>query len=480
MRQALLAAATSLALTAGAAEADRGIILSLMPLHLLEIDSTPATAAVGQGTRVTQAKGSTRAFDFDLAGLSLVERDGRYHVGFDRLTVRERAGRGRAFQTSGKLVLHRLPGTARDPSLLCRYADLLISADLGETILDWSGQADLDRQSRLQQVRVGNLTIRQNLDGEACSFDGTVSLSDLLAQLSNGHRHTSDMLQVTGAFPVSTQSAAVGGISHATLDVSGFASTPRTEVPLIGIESGSLRFEMASQRTAPFLYLFGNYLQDGTPTNGSLAGAEMWNALLASQAKSSAHLDGLRLFLPGILASHLVANFSQAGLTYAMADVNVEFVQAQNDMELLIDLLINGLFHGEIVAKGSSRKLDITDLIDIRDHKSLLIEQELYVLNEVGINYQDHGMDAASNQLFGLPLGRLIERITGSTAQDGAGAGFFANISYAFRVAASGAPLSLSLKTGLEGGLPLPSPLPLILLAAQRNAFNMRMNVMSD
>lgn len=480
MRRLCALALLVLCATGDQAEADQGIVLSLMPLHLLEIQSSEPVPAVGLGTRIADVRASSQGFDFHVKGLSLLERDGRYHVAFDRLTVRETGGRGRALQTSGQVVLAQLPGVIRDPSLLCRYADLLVSADLGETILDWSGQSDFDRASRLQQVRLESLVVRQELASRPCSFDGTLSASGLLTQLSTGHRHSASAVQASGSLPLSLEAAALGGSSRINIDLSNFASTPRTEVPLIGIEKAGFRVEMLSQRMVPFVYLISNYLQSDQPVNGGQIRGEMWNAFVASQMKVGASLDGLRLFLPGILPPSLVANFSRAGLTYAMARMNVELVQSQSKMDVLLDLFINGLFHGEIVANGTTKAVSIGELADLRDAKLLFNSVDVYGVNMIDINYQDQGLDAVMARVFGLPLGRLIEKATGFASAQAPGAGFLSNLSYAFRAAAAGQPLKMTFTTALEGGLPITAPPRLIMLAAQENAFDLKTVVMSD
>lgn len=440
------------------AKADRNVVLSLLPLKFITIETTQMLIPQQNRIALARVKASTQLLDIDVDGLQIDQIDEGYDISFNRLTIRERENNGQAFQTSGTVRLNTLPGSINHESLTCRYADSIISAELGETVYDMSGaEFEASRSTaNPSQMRFEALSLSQKDAKRGCTFDGFISGSGTSLDTHHGTSITADMFRLEASAPLGLKIASEGGETSLSIRIDALDAHLPAQVPLLSMAGFNMSLSMASPRSAGILYLIESYLGRKEDPAMDLILAEMWNAYALTNADIAADFREVNMFLPSISPKAFAAPYGRGALSYVMGSGNIAMSSRFPEMTVNSRIGFNGLFDLNSNMSGKIRTVARSDLTHLSEGSLSLSDLTLFSFEAVDMSYSDLGLDSNFKEIFGLPIGRFIEEITGHAGSSASDAGFFSRLSFIMRYVLETDTVAMRIATRLQDGLHLP------------------------
>ncbi len=446
MRRTLMVLASTSALAATSpAGASEEILRALLPVPGLQIVAMDPPEQDGGQLWITNVAASLPGSSISIGEVRIQPSPGRIEVGLDRLLWRSDSSDGLDIVTGGTLVFTGLPAATGHADALCALAGSLKEARLGRTVVEWGEGRNAAARAGARRSQIASLRLSAEPDPEVCAFNGRIDLGEAVAMLPGMSRIETRGIGLTADVPLDLEAARnAAGSARLSIGVEGLERVSGGEVPSFGAARLTLDMQAPAQRTAGVVFLLRAMASAAAAQPVEQRVMEAWNAIHLLSPQAALRAESMRLFLPGIVPTGLVANFRRAGLSNARGDLSLELSMANDRAALRGSTSLTGVFDLSLAAAAATSRIPPEVMREIlADPHATAWRTSVLHLDQAQIDYLDTGMERVVGDLFGVPAGRLVEEIRDLARRDGAADPFFDRITeglaYFLRLAAGGA-----------------------------------------
>lgn len=392
-------------------------IASFIPLRGLSVASADIHLVSPEEVRAQRIFARWEEGSIFLERFHVRQEDGIIHLDLEGLRLTRPDVQNILLSFSGSFSFTRIPRLTAHADWVCRLAQITQRAHIRDISLQW-GSTDIQRRATraefLPHFFGQSISLDANPDPVACRFIGNVSASDISTRDMDGTLTRIKTLDTLIDIPLEIETARVDpGFLQVDLEMTGFERTDNREIPQFGVSRSEMRVSAPSRQAVGVVMLLRGLMADSSSYTPERLFLEGWNAFHILRPEIDFSFKDTRLFLPGVIPMGLHANFGRAGITNAQASSSGRLSFENSIGNLDLNLYLFGISEISFSSEFRSRSVSSENIRSVMSRSETLGRRDLAELKSFDLSFTDSGLTRVSNDMFGIPPGRLVEEIQG-------------------------------------------------------------------
>jgi hypothetical protein len=288
---------------------------------------------------------------------------------------------------------------------ICAWADVISKAEV-----DRIGISYQDVNSPLLAVHLEDLSLEAQSHQNSCWFDGLAAFGGVKVHLHNGASFDVSGIRTNMNLPLSRQAATNAQTAYIKAGVDRIEAWEKGSSSVFGFSDIGLsaNFASSSLQGALILARSASFLSPDGDMKLDLMQAFNAASLLDGTIKLTS--PQMRIYSAGVLPAEAVANFSRAGMSTITGSISADLDMSNGISNLTAETTMSGLVDVAIDLQSRSEPYsrNLLKLAKAGKISGAHLIPKIYP-EMLSIRYQDIGLDAAIQDVAGVPFGRVIQ-----------------------------------------------------------------------